>query len=409
MPYQSNIISAAVSVYDVQRAIGVGSGDVATLCTSENIKQWARYRPIDYPNRSQQISEAQRASKNYGIGNIPVWKSGKTIGNMVNFWTGLDTSSTNYPSGYDSSTLPAEWWTKVLPATTSFKRLTDFVCTEDTTKGYFSQAEPPIGSIDQLGNDSRGNATVVYRMGLNGVTAGLTITYSDLGTMSDNDFQNLYFGVVIKTANTIYLATQDNTVGTIDGAGSTLWSMGASIHFKLPTSGELYTAALNSTPVKVFPVLTSVKRYYGTEATIASISANTTGTFIALQEPEEVAFTITQTQGIITNFFAWKDTTQSTRLIYFSFELACTEATVTHYFKSDLELLDGNGNIIGTTQVSSTTVGAGQQVSVSGSIDTQYYSAASAVHLTVNPTTTDTSQYKKQAEATAIVSGLPRT
>lgn len=47
MAYSDGIISAPVSVRDVQRALGVGSGDVGTLCKSENIKRWAKFKPVN--------------------------------------------------------------------------------------------------------------------------------------------------------------------------------------------------------------------------------------------------------------------------------------------------------------------------------------------------------------------------
>ena len=45
---ETGIISAndGVSIRDVQRALGVGSGDLGTLCTHPNINVWAKYKPI---------------------------------------------------------------------------------------------------------------------------------------------------------------------------------------------------------------------------------------------------------------------------------------------------------------------------------------------------------------------------
>ena len=42
----SGIISAPVSIDDVKRALGESSNDLATLCKSENINIWSRYKPI---------------------------------------------------------------------------------------------------------------------------------------------------------------------------------------------------------------------------------------------------------------------------------------------------------------------------------------------------------------------------
>ena len=42
----SGIISAPVSIDDVKRALGESSNDLATLCKSENINTWSKYKPI---------------------------------------------------------------------------------------------------------------------------------------------------------------------------------------------------------------------------------------------------------------------------------------------------------------------------------------------------------------------------
>lgn len=49
MSYNSDngIISAPVSIDDVKQALGESSNDLATLCTSENINIWSKYKPIN--------------------------------------------------------------------------------------------------------------------------------------------------------------------------------------------------------------------------------------------------------------------------------------------------------------------------------------------------------------------------
>lgn len=42
----SGIISAPVSIDDVKKALGESSNDLATLCKSENINIWSKYKPI---------------------------------------------------------------------------------------------------------------------------------------------------------------------------------------------------------------------------------------------------------------------------------------------------------------------------------------------------------------------------
>lgn len=74
MPYNSNtgIISAPVSIDDVKQALGESSNDLATLCKSENINIWSRYKPIsckgdfkDYPIREDSDEIATSSYSNY--------------------------------------------------------------------------------------------------------------------------------------------------------------------------------------------------------------------------------------------------------------------------------------------------------------------------------------------------------
>lgn len=46
MSYSNGIISAPVSIDDVKQALGESSNDLATLCKSENINIWSKYKPI---------------------------------------------------------------------------------------------------------------------------------------------------------------------------------------------------------------------------------------------------------------------------------------------------------------------------------------------------------------------------
>lgn len=74
MPYNSNsgIISAPVSIDDVKQALGESSNDLATLCKSENINIWSKYKPIsckgdfkEYPIREDSDEKATSSYSNY--------------------------------------------------------------------------------------------------------------------------------------------------------------------------------------------------------------------------------------------------------------------------------------------------------------------------------------------------------
>lgn len=74
MPYNSDsgIISAPVSIDDVKKALGESSNDLATLCKSENINIWSKYKPIsckgdfkEYPIREDSEETVISSYSNY--------------------------------------------------------------------------------------------------------------------------------------------------------------------------------------------------------------------------------------------------------------------------------------------------------------------------------------------------------
>lgn len=69
---ETGIISAPVSIDDVKQALGESSNDLATLCKSENINIWSRYKPIsckgdfkEYPIREDSDEKATSSYNNY--------------------------------------------------------------------------------------------------------------------------------------------------------------------------------------------------------------------------------------------------------------------------------------------------------------------------------------------------------
>lgn len=74
MPYNSEngIISAPVSIDDVKQALGESSNDLATLCKSDNINIWSKYKPIsckgdfkEYPIREDSEETVTSSYSNY--------------------------------------------------------------------------------------------------------------------------------------------------------------------------------------------------------------------------------------------------------------------------------------------------------------------------------------------------------
>lgn len=69
---ETGIISAPVSIDDVKRALGESSNDLATLCKSENINIWSKYKPIsckgdfkEYPIREDSDEKVTSSYSKY--------------------------------------------------------------------------------------------------------------------------------------------------------------------------------------------------------------------------------------------------------------------------------------------------------------------------------------------------------
>ena len=345
MSYANGTIVSPVSVNDVQQAVGSRSPDVGTLCKSPNVRPWAKYKPIEYkPNNVVHLgllTDSQRASVNWGMDNIPIWTN-KDLGKVVNCWIDGSTDATNAPD----CGIQQKYWTNKTP--TSCFRLTDFVSgNSHATKGYFVNANPPIAGVNSV-IKSGSVVTVTFTMDLGGVYSGHTLWYSSFSVMINVSYQNLYFGIIMKVGGQVFYATQDNTVGDISTAGSTLWSMGATVRFKVgSSSGALKDAIDNDTPISIFPVMMSAKNYVENTVITAATPAQVTGNFVAIHEKEEIVVpgTITVVPEII-YFYAWKDTS-NTRRINYSLYVVANDNSMSHYFNIKLTALDNSGNQVG--------------------------------------------------------------
>lgn len=67
--YDDGIVSEPVNQYDVQQALGCGSGDIGTLCTHANINPMARYKPVRHTKISA-LTDTERYNVRYGFDGI---------------------------------------------------------------------------------------------------------------------------------------------------------------------------------------------------------------------------------------------------------------------------------------------------------------------------------------------------
>lgn len=66
MSYNNGIISAPVSIYDVQRALANSSPDLGTLCRAANINMWAKFKPI-YHSEKGLLKNSQRQDNSHSV------------------------------------------------------------------------------------------------------------------------------------------------------------------------------------------------------------------------------------------------------------------------------------------------------------------------------------------------------
>lgn len=212
MSVSNGIISAPVSIDNVKSVLAESSNDLATLCKSDNINKWARYKPIKY-NCLFKPTEEQRKEVNYGISNIPYYR---LLGVMTQ-----DVINNSMQNATNISTLDTriEPWHYQQPigGYASPYRLGDF-------DGYFANASAPIGAITEteINSSLSGKVSVVFNKNTDTVSS---LTFNDLA--SDKDFSNQYLGLCLSDGNKSFYMTQkvgfdegdDVTISMLDSFG----------------------------------------------------------------------------------------------------------------------------------------------------------------------------------------------
>ena len=139
MSFVNGNIAAPVSIYDVQRALGVGDADLGHLCVHNNINMWARFKPI-YCNEIALLKNSRRQN------------SGHTVSGYVISWGIMKPTAMSWQDYIDQNTGEVEsgkWlYDKPAGGAASPYRLTDFVEIDDngatTGNGYYHGAVCPI-------------------------------------------------------------------------------------------------------------------------------------------------------------------------------------------------------------------------------------------------------------------------
>ena len=171
MPHDSNKIylqgEYGISIDDVSAVIGVGTSDVGTLCTSDNINMWAKFKPVRRAGINPYDSSTWWKAEKGNCGIVPMTFNRSNIMSELSKFTdgGLHGWVYERPTGGAGSPY----------------RLADF-------NGYFHKALPPYGSL-YVTNTSNWGARMAASMGVN-IHEGSNVDTTD--STSEITFQMLF-------------------------------------------------------------------------------------------------------------------------------------------------------------------------------------------------------------------------
>ena len=350
---------------DFSAVIGIAGTSLNENNRSPFINKWAKFKPVPYAEAGI-LTDAQRASINYGLINIPTWAN---INKMANFWLGVDTTSTNAP---DIGIKPIYWGYRT-PAGGSSEpfRLADW-SNAAKTLGYYHEAEAPVGAslYTEYTIESSGHLRISFK---NGAQSSETIRLDELTYPTAGfDIGNMYFGVIMKKqgSSTVYAVTGPKI--------SNLPSQGA--YVDIYGIGSSYNGTWD-----IFPMASADQITF-----TSSLSVYTNGKFIALNEVETVGIgtTVVRMDVMDGTLYAVRDTSRSTRILYTGCRVVNTnspQGTATALF----EVFNSNNVLIGSNTRNVSIGSIGGDVAVNGDVDLGSLAnlrSAYSVRVTITPT-----------------------
>ena len=196
MSIVNGIIQAPVSIADVKTVLGETSNDLATLCKSDKVNMWAKYKPVELkrPFTNDEFDFANNRWRDDAV-----WFKG------VNFEEdgvcGLKVTHGGSLSAvidlYDKNTAG---WKRVKPGTTFAcpYRLTDFI-------DYKHTATPPFAK-PIITSETHESGSVIATAMMKNLNTEYELTLQNLGILSET-----YFGLALKNAagQIAYFKTSD--------------------------------------------------------------------------------------------------------------------------------------------------------------------------------------------------------
>lgn len=341
MAVQTVIPSSNVLVADIRDTLNEAGGSVTNdLVTffqpSAKTNVWAKYKPfrhkIDFG-----VTDAIRREASYGVGNIPYFTN---TSNMASFM-------------YDNSTIPtngaqSEYFTHLLPRGGENEpyRLEDFV-------GYYPGATPPIGQhyTNEMMMTSNGGIIPYFVLG-NETDYTIKLKDLNIGQYVGNavvDTDNWYLGICFVNASKKLYITQPTYLSQVNEYGAS---------FNINSFGD------HAGEYTVFAFLSNTKIPNLTETPL------TTGYFIPLTMTKSTLKVNAFSAGIVlTSFQAWKDTSTSNRLVYFSYTLQNTDDTQYVSSSVNVKVYNTGGTQIGNANLSNVTLAANSIKTITGSVD----------------------------------------
>lgn len=199
MGHKAGKITAPVNTDDVREVLGENTDDIGTLCMSDKINRWAKFKPLAI-DQKEDITDAQRAQFGYGIRDIPFFT------NPYNMAMLIYEESLRQDNGVP---ILNEYFTYARPYEAMLKRLPDFA-------GYDHNALPPIFAPDedefQLGSDT--DLTISF--GVNKSTNHVELfDLSLFPSGAPTHLKDYYFGAVITDGEMYDTAIQQTPVSAL--------------------------------------------------------------------------------------------------------------------------------------------------------------------------------------------------
>lgn len=169
MAYANGKITAPVNIYDVQRALGLSSNDVNTLCKASNLNVWARWKPIRIPyssplpsNKPGVLTVQERKQWNWGT-KVTYAFDGSTFNDLDAWINGLLGNKTM------AQVLATEWVSLLTLPNEMYGRLQDYAAANGENNiisghGYIINATPQTLVVHN-GNNTLTMGSPIFPLG----------------------------------------------------------------------------------------------------------------------------------------------------------------------------------------------------------------------------------------------------